>query len=103
MPPPPPPGHLCKDWAPSAFVVSFKLETEEALLVPKATAALRAYGVHAVVANELNSRAERVTVVSRLPGTDDITVQEVRKPGDGDIESTLIMEIVEQHRRHRTH
>ena len=103
MPPPPPPGHLCKDWAPSAFVVSFKLETDEALLVPKATAALRAYGVHAVVANELHSRAERVTVVSRLAGTDDITVQEVRKPGDGDIESTLIMEIVEQHRRHRTH
>ena len=86
-------------WAPSAFVVSFKLETEEALLVPKAAAALRTYGVHAVVANELNSRAERVLIVS-LNGQD-VAVQEVLRPADADIESSLVKGIVEQHRIYR--
>lgn len=82
-------------------MVSFKLETEEALLVPKATTALRTYGVHAVVANELHSRAERVLVVSRHG--QDISVQEVRRPADKDIESLLVQKIVEQHRQHRLH
>jgi hypothetical protein len=44
-----PTGHLCKEWAPDAFVVSFKLETDEDLLIPKAVGALNTYGVHAVV------------------------------------------------------
>ena len=43
------PGELNRVWAPLAFVVSFKLETDELLLLPKAVAALERYGVHAVV------------------------------------------------------
>jgi hypothetical protein len=42
-------GDLCHDWAPDAFVVSFKLETDERLLLTKAANALELYGVHAVV------------------------------------------------------
>ena len=46
---PSPTGCLRGSWAPSAFVVSFKLETDEELLVLKAHKALTRYGVHAVV------------------------------------------------------
>lgn len=42
-------GHLRQDWAPTAFIVSFKLETDDALLRLKAETALRRYRVHAVV------------------------------------------------------
>jgi phosphopantothenate-cysteine ligase len=44
------------DWAPQAFLVSFKLETDPSILLDKARGAIRAYGVNAVVANELHSR-----------------------------------------------
>ena len=42
-------GQLRQHWAPSAFVVSFKLETDDELLRLKAETALRRYRVHAVV------------------------------------------------------
>jgi phosphopantothenate---cysteine ligase (ATP) len=35
---------LVKDWVPEGFVVSFKLETDDSLLVPKSQAALKNYG-----------------------------------------------------------
>lgn len=56
-------GVLRRLWAPEAFAVSFKLETDEALLIDKAAGAIQAYGVHAVVANLLQTRATRVLLV----------------------------------------
>ena len=44
---------LVSEWIPSAFVVSFKLETDPALVVPKARRAIEKYGVHLVIANQL--------------------------------------------------
>jgi len=35
---------LVKDWIPEGFVVSFKLETDISLLVPKSEDALKNYG-----------------------------------------------------------
>lgn len=35
---------LVKDWVPKGFVVSFKLETDASLLVPKSEDALKNYG-----------------------------------------------------------
>ena len=56
-------GILRKSWAPESFVVSFKLETDENLLMAKATNSLTVYDVHLVIANELRSRKERVYLV----------------------------------------
>lgn len=56
-------GVLRKTWAPESFVVSFKLETDEKLLMAKATNSLIVYDVHLVIANELLSRKERVYLV----------------------------------------
>lgn len=49
-------GLLTKLWAPHSFVVSFKLETDEDLLISKAESAIVNYGVHLVIANLLQVR-----------------------------------------------
>jgi phosphopantothenate-cysteine ligase len=45
-------------WAPGAFVVSFKLETNKELLEPKAESALLKHNAHCVVANLLETRKD---------------------------------------------
>lgn len=55
--------HLTSDWCPSAFVVSFKLETDENILMKKSNGAIEKYGVNLVVANELYTRQKRVWIV----------------------------------------
>lgn len=52
-------GLLRNEWAPRAFHVSFKLETDEDLLISKAQKSIKAYGVHCVVANMLHTRSHR--------------------------------------------
>lgn len=52
-------GLLRNEWAPRAFHVSFKLETDEDLLISKAQKSIEAYGVHCVVANMLHTRSQR--------------------------------------------
>lgn len=46
-------GTLVCEWAPGAFVTSFKLETDLSLVISKAQMALQNYSVHLVVANQL--------------------------------------------------
>ena len=58
-------GALKAEWAPAALVVSFKLETNEHVLLAKAAGALRKYAVDVVVANRLATYKRRVTLVSR--------------------------------------
>lgn len=58
---------LVKEWAPQAFVVSFKLETDETILLQKAEKALDYYQHKVVVANLLHTRKERVIVVYQDP------------------------------------
>jgi phosphopantothenate-cysteine ligase len=60
-------GYVTQLWGPSNFNVSFKLETDERLLVSKATRAAQAYGVDAVVANMLQTRCVCVAVCSVAP------------------------------------
>lgn len=47
---------LVKEWAPLGFVVSFKLETDESLLLPKARQSLSMYGHQIVIGNILETR-----------------------------------------------
>ncbi|KAM3878546.1 phosphopantothenate--cysteine ligase [Diretmus argenteus] len=55
---------LVKDWAPQAFVISFKLETDPSILLDKARRALETYRHQAVVANVLDTRRGYVVVVT---------------------------------------
>jgi len=56
---------MVDEWASEGYVVSFKLETEPRLLVPKARAALERYGHQLVIGNDLNSRKYEVAFISR--------------------------------------
>lgn len=56
---------LRDEWCPSAFVISFKLETDSTILQQKAVMAMQRYGVHLVIGNELKTRYEKVFILSR--------------------------------------
>jgi phosphopantothenate-cysteine ligase len=55
---------LRHEWAPHAFVVSFKLETDPDMLLKKARGAVARYGVHLVIANLLHTRYKEVQLVA---------------------------------------
>ncbi|XP_058710821.1 phosphopantothenate--cysteine ligase isoform X2 [Poecile atricapillus] len=56
---------LVRDWAPEAFVISFKLETDPQILLDKSRQALEKYRHQVVVANVLESRRTSVIIVTR--------------------------------------
>ncbi|KAK9950853.1 hypothetical protein M0R45_006319 [Rubus argutus] len=85
---------LRKDWAPLAFCISFKLETNSKIMLEKADIALSKYKMHMVVANELLSRKEEVVVVT---SKEKISVRRNKSLGVDDVESALIELIVERH------
>lgn len=55
-------GDVKKNWNPNTTLVSFKLETDANLLEGKAKKAIDSAGVDMVVANELKSRRNKVTI-----------------------------------------
>lgn len=76
------------------FLKLEQLETDSQILLEKASSALKKYNMHAVVANELATRKEEVTVVT-IHGNACIR----REAGD-DIENPLIQLLAEKHRVH---
>ncbi|PWN50269.1 DFP-domain-containing protein [Violaceomyces palustris] len=56
---------MVQKWAPEGFIVSFKLETDPNLLIPKARAALERYGHQLVIGNDLQRRKFEVVFVER--------------------------------------
>uniref|UniRef100_M1BF14 Cornichon n=1 Tax=Solanum tuberosum TaxID=4113 RepID=M1BF14_SOLTU len=85
---------LRNEWAPVAFCISFKLETDTDILLGKADMALKKYKMHMVVANELQTRKEEVIVVTEQ---EKITVRrDTTQPG-ADVEDPLIKLVVDRH------
>jgi phosphopantothenate-cysteine ligase len=79
------------EYAPATMCVSFKLETDENILLAKARGAIEKYGVHLVVANMLQTRYEEV----RLVGIDsDVPV---RKGTATRLEARLVEQLIERH------
>jgi phosphopantothenate-cysteine ligase len=56
---------LTSQWAPNAYIISFKLETDESILMKKAIQAIENYDVALVVANLLSRRRDHCVLVSR--------------------------------------
>lgn len=84
---------IAKQWAPLAFTVSFKLETDPDLLIPKSKTALRLYGHRLVVANLLKDRKRQVFLVSPEGDVKDISVSN----DNIEIEELLVGELVAIH------
>ena len=85
---------LVKHWVPNAFVISFKLETDENILLEKSRIALKNYGHHMVIANILQSRRFKVTLVEEFCH-EDISIASL---SNEDIEALIVKKVVEKHR-----
>ena len=70
---------LVDGWAPEGMIVSFKLETDESLLVLKAQQALNKYQHHLVIGNLLSSRKYAVVFVTPDGGQEWIHVPTHRR------------------------
>lgn len=64
---------MVDEWTRGGFIVSFKLETDPDLLLPKARQALERYGHQVVIGNDLHRRKFEVVFVSKtlLPPADE--------------------------------
>jgi phosphopantothenate---cysteine ligase (ATP) len=100
-------GDLRRSWAPDAFVVSFKLETDIDILRQKSMRSVEKYGCHLVIGNLLQSRHDKVWILSpedfrnKSPSSaNDWLLMEICKDrlSDADsLESTIIDTVVESH------
>lgn len=90
---------LCRVWCPAAFIVSFKLETDPAILEAKAKASLQTYGHELVIGNVLSTRKHTVKLVSRH-GVEDIALSaSEREPSSGvEIEQHIVARLVTLHK-----
>lgn len=89
---------LVKDWAPQAFVISFKLETNPSILLEKARRALETYNHQAVVANVLDTRRGYVVVVTKDTQYELLlTDEEVQK--EAEIEDKIVSSLTAAHRQ----
>ncbi|KAM3200269.1 phosphopantothenate-cysteine ligase 2-like isoform X1 [Capsicum annuum] len=91
---------LRNEWAPLAFCISFKLETDTDILLGKADMALKKYKMHMVVANELSTRKEEVIVVTEQ---EKITVRRDTTQLVADVEDPLINLVVDRHSAYINH
>ncbi|KAI9296585.1 putative phosphopantothenoylcysteine synthetase [Neoconidiobolus thromboides FSU 785] len=89
---------LVHQWAPKAYIVSFKLETDPELLIPKARQSLKQYGHQLVIANLLNTRKKEVWFVypTESDGYKHIYL-ESENPALGEIEMVFLPILVETH------
>ncbi|CAN8075996.1 unnamed protein product [Agarophyton chilense] len=87
-------GLLRQQWAPEAFIASFKLETDPEILEEKSKVALEQYGVHCVIGNLLQSRYQEVVIF-------DTVGKRVlkRKSAEECIEVSLVKEVAMSHER----
>ncbi|MBN3307687.1 PPCS ligase, partial [Amia calva] len=87
---------LVKDWAPRAFVISFKLETNPSILLERARRALDTYRHQAVVANVLDTRRGFVVVVT--PHTQvELALSEDEARQEVEIEEKIVANLTAAH------
>ncbi|KAK2178912.1 hypothetical protein NP493_525g06082 [Ridgeia piscesae] len=88
---------LVTEWSPDAYVVSFKLETDQDLLIPKARKALKRYSHQLVVANILETRKKYVVMVTQE--SEQIVKMDDEELSRGqEIEAKIVEEVVKRHR-----
>lgn len=87
---------LVNIWVPNAYVVSFKLETDEDLLIDKTHTALNKYKHKMVIGNVLQTRKQRVVLV--MPNTaNEIQLSSEEMEAGIEIESKIVADLTERH------
>ncbi|CCE63920.1 hypothetical protein TPHA_0G00840 [Tetrapisispora phaffii CBS 4417] len=87
---------LVESWAKQAMIVSFKLETDENLLLKKCRYALERYNHQLVIGNLLQTRNKKVVFVT--PDNLDGTSIELQNPNQH-IEELIIPAVIESHNK----
>ncbi|QPG76796.1 hypothetical protein FOA43_004190 [Brettanomyces nanus] len=87
---------LVDSWAPIAMIVSFKLETDDSILIDKARAALKRYNHQLVIGNLLQTRKKQVVFVTP-EGERWVKLTPPQIKNRIDIESILVPEIISMH------
>lgn len=87
---------LVKDWAPKAFTISFKLETDPSIMIDRARNALEVYRHQVVVANSLESHGSFVIILTKDSETKILLSEE--EAGKGiDIEKKIVDDLQSRH------
>lgn len=87
---------LVDSWAPIAMIVSFKLETDNTILISKARGALKRYNHQLVIGNLLQTRKKKVVFVTPA-GERWIELSPEQVHDNVDIESIIVPEIIKLH------
>lgn len=88
---------LVESWAPQAMIVSFKLETDNTILLKKAREALARYQHQLVIGNLLQTRKNEVVVVTADGEVEWIRLTEEEKKKNIEIESLIIPAVRQKH------
>ncbi|KAI0701393.1 phosphopantothenate-cysteine ligase [Cytidiella melzeri] len=101
---------LVSEWTRDGYIVSFKLETDSDLLIPKARGALARYGHQVVIGNDLHRRKFEVVFVtptnSTKPAQEPDSSQftetwlqiDLEKEPQKEIEEDIVAELVKRHK-----
>ena len=97
-------ARLRRTWAPQAFVVSFKLETDATILRQKSERAVERYGCHMVIGNLLQSRHDQVSILAPTECNEAHPTsaaawptQVVQREGGDSLEAALVDVCVQSH------
>lgn len=88
---------LVDSWAPSAMIVSFKLETDPSILVEKARTALERYQHQLVIGNLLQTRKKEVIFVYHNGDEKPIRLTPNQIEEHVEIESLIVPEVIKEH------
>ncbi|GAA5873252.1 hypothetical protein JCM5296_004223 [Sporobolomyces johnsonii] len=90
---------MVDEWSNDGFIISFKLETDRSLIIPKARTALERYGHQIVIGNSLADRKHEVVFVEPQ-GEEWLRIPEGAKGAGGEIkeiEEDIIKKLVGLH------
>ncbi|CAG8510083.1 7198_t:CDS:2 [Ambispora gerdemannii] len=83
-------------WAPQGYIVSFKLETDPHLLIPKSRQALIRYGHQIVIGNLLTTRKREVNLITH-DSEMELKLSEEEERNGVEIESRIVNELLKRH------
>lgn len=88
---------LVDSWAPSAMIVSFKLETDSLILLQKSMTALSRYQHQLVIGNLLQTRKWEVVLVTPDGATEWVRMSKEQQQAGTEIESLIVPAVVARH------
>ncbi|KAK9478588.1 DNA/pantothenate metabolism flavoprotein [Lipomyces japonicus] len=90
-------NRLVEKWAPSAMIISFKLETDPTILIFKAEQALERYSHQLVIGNLLQTRKTEVVFVGPGQNHDWLRLSDEQQADGIEIECMIIPAVVKLH------